>query len=61
MIDRFESELGITARYAATGVLAKLIVPYCQHDLEIDDALSLRGLARIWERNKAARPPRRKN
>ena len=61
MIDRFESELGITARYAATGVLAKLIVPYCQHDLEIDDALSLRGLARIWERNKANRPPRRKN
>ena len=57
MIDRFEAELGMETRLVATGYLARRIVPYCQHDLEIDEDLSMKGLAMIWERN---RRPRRK-
>ena len=55
MIDRFERELGGPARYVATGALARRIVPYCRHEMEIDDLLSLKGLARIWERSQRAK------
>ena len=55
MIDRFEAELGERAALVATGYLARRIIPYCQHDLELDDDLTMKGLAMIWERNKKAR------
>ena len=55
MIDRFEAELGEKAALVATGHLARRIIPYCQHDLELDDDLTMKGLAMIWERNKKAR------
>ena len=55
MIDRFEAELGERAVLVATGYLARRIIPYCQHDLELDDDLTMKGLAMIWERNKKAR------
>ena len=56
MIDRFEHELGDTeTRLVATGDLASRIVPYCRHELEIDEDLTMKGLAMIWERNKRIR------
>ena len=56
MIDRFEHELGDTeTRLVATGYLASRIVPYCRHELEIDEDLTMKGLAMIWERNKRIR------
>lgn len=55
MIDRFEHELGMNARYVATGYLAPRIVPYCRHDMELDGDLTMKGLSIIWERNKKAK------
>ena len=52
MIERFEAELGTRARYVATGTLAGRIVPHCRHSLELDDSLSMKGLALIWEKNQ---------
>ena len=36
----------------ATGTLAGRIVPHCRHSLELDDSLSMKGLALIWEKNQ---------
>ena len=64
MIERMEAELGGSAALVATGGLAGRIIPYCRHDIEIDDYMLLRGLSLIWERNRrekrreARQPPR---
>ena len=55
MIDRFEAELGMETSLVATGYLARRIVPHCCHSLEIDEYLTMKGLALIWERNRRAR------
>lgn len=52
MIDRMEEELGQTANVIATGGLSHLIVPYCRHDIRIDDDLLLKGLWIIYHRNR---------
>ena len=52
MIERMEAELGGSAALVATGGLAGRIIPYCRHDIEIDDYMLLRGLSLIWERNR---------
>ena len=57
MIDRFEAELGQSAAHIATGALAPKIIPHCRHKMTIDDALTMRGLYKIWEKN--LRPARR--
>ncbi len=57
MIDRFEAELGTQATCVSTGYLAGRIVPYCRHRLELDEDLTMKGLAMIWERNR--RPGRK--
>ena len=46
------AELGGSAALVATGGLAGRIIPYCRHDIEIDDYMLLRGLSLIWERNR---------
>ena len=55
MIERFEAELGESARLVATGSFATTVVPYCRHDMEIDPSLTMRGLALIWRRNRCRR------
>ena len=52
MIERMEAELGGRAALIATGGLAGRIIPYCRHDIEIDDYMLLRGLSLIWQRNR---------
>ena len=52
MIDRIEDELGKSAALVATGGLASRIIPYCRHDIEIDDYMLLRGLSLIWQKNR---------
>ena len=54
-IAALERELGCEARRVATGALARLIVPYCNRCLELDEHLSMKGLYRIWERNQRPR------
>ena len=51
MIDRTEEEMNTTFTLVATGGLSKAIVPYCRHDITIDDDLILKGLHIIYKRN----------
>ena len=55
MIERMEAELGGRAALVATGGLAGRIIPYCRHEIEIDDYMLLRGLSLIWQRNRRER------
>ena len=52
MIDRMEEELGGEVTVVATGGLAKVIVPYCHHEVILDNELMLQGLRIIWEKNR---------
>lgn len=52
MIDRMEAELGYPATVIATGGLAKVIVPHCKHKIILDDALLLKGLKIIYDKNQ---------
>lgn len=52
MIDRMERELGETCSVIATGGLAKTVIRYCEHEIEIYDNLILEGLRMIYDRNR---------
>ncbi len=53
LLDRFEEAMGMPpASIVATGGLASSIAPYCKHTLKTDDTLLLRGLRRIWDKNR---------
>lgn len=52
MIRRIDAELGEKAAVVATGGLAECIIPHCQEDVTIDDALLLKGLKLIYHRNR---------
>ena len=51
LIDRMLNELGQPAKIIASGGLAPLIIPYCKHDIVIDDELLLKGLDIIYYKN----------
>ena len=51
MIDRIERETGKKAAVVATGGLAKLIVPYCEKEITVDDSLLIKGLSIIYRKN----------
>ncbi|MCD7765811.1 MAG: type III pantothenate kinase [Lachnospiraceae bacterium] len=53
MIDRIEQDLGEKTTVIATGGLAPKIIPHCVHDIQLDDALLLKGLMYIYYKNKA--------
>lgn len=52
IIDRMEEELGAKTSLVATGGLASSIIPLCRHKIHIDDALLLKGLQILYEKNK---------
>lgn len=52
VIDRICEEQGKDFFLLATGGLARVIVPYCKHDIVCDDDLLLRGLWIIYKKNK---------
>ena len=52
MLDRIEEEMGPKLHVIATGGLAKALIPYCRHEITLDDALLLKGLKIIYEKNK---------
>ncbi len=52
MIDLIEEELGTAATVIATGGLAPAIIPYCRHKIQIDDIMLIKGLMRIYAKNK---------
>lgn len=53
VIGRMEEELGQKATVIATGGLAKKIIPYCRHEIVLDDELLLKGMRVIYDKNRA--------
>ncbi len=51
MIDRIAEEFGEMPVLIATGGLAHIIIPYCKHDIAIEENLLLEGLKLIYEKN----------
>ena len=52
LIDRIEEELGQPASLVATGGLSRFIMPLCRHQIQYDEALMLKGLLILFEKNK---------
>lgn len=52
VIDRIQDELGSRASLVATGGLAPFVLPLCRHEIEYDEALLLKGLLILYEKNK---------
>ena len=52
MIARVEETLGQKVTAVATGGMAKYIVPHCRTQIRLDDALLLKGLRLIYQRNQ---------
>ena len=55
MAARIEEELGMQATLAATGGIAKKILPACKRNFELCEHLLLDGLRLIYEKNTKAR------
>lgn len=53
IIDRIEEELGYKCTVISTGGLSRAIIPYCKHDITIDDQLLLKGLMIIYNKNNS--------
>ncbi|MCC8139403.1 MAG: type III pantothenate kinase [Lachnospiraceae bacterium] len=53
MLDRMEEELGEKLTVVATGGLARTLIPYCKREIILDDALLLKGLKIIYEKNQS--------
>ena len=51
MLDRLEDALSMPVTAAATGGLAGCVIPHCRRHILLDDALLLRGLAIMYDRN----------
>ena len=52
MIDRIGDEVKSELTIVATGGLSRSIIPYCRHDVILDDYLILKGLLIIYNKNK---------
>mgnify|MGYP001109872980 FL=1 len=52
MIDRIGDEVKSELTIVATGGLSRPIIPYCRHDVILDDDLILKGLLIIYNKNK---------
>ncbi|MBS6956507.1 MAG: type III pantothenate kinase [Enterocloster asparagiformis] len=52
IIDRMDRELGQPATVVATGGLARFITPMCRHKIICDDALLLKGLLILYQKNR---------
>lgn len=53
VIERIEEELGEPCTLISTGGMSKAIIPYCRHDIILDDLLLLKGLMIIYSKNTA--------
>ena len=51
MIGRIREELGVSPKVVATGGMAKHIIPCCREEIQMDDALLLKGLNLIYKKN----------
>lgn len=51
MIDRINEEVGQKLPVYATGGFASSIIPYCKHEIELDEHLVLKGLNILYRKN----------
>ena len=51
LIDRINEELGEKATVIATGGLSPIIIEHCNHNINYDENLLLKGLKKIYEKN----------
>lgn len=51
LVERIEDELGYSAPVIATGGLARILVPLCKRKMVLDDALLLKGLKILYDKN----------
>ena len=51
-IERMEDELGEKLNVVATGGLAPFVIPFCKHEITVDENLLLKGLRILYELNK---------
>lgn len=51
ILDRMQAELGGKATIVATGGLSRFVVPLCTHEIVYDEALLLKGLLILYEKN----------
>ncbi len=51
MIDRINEETGTGLPVYATGGLAPVIIPHCNHDIKLDEHLVLKGLNILYKKN----------
>ena len=52
IIERMEEELGEKATVIATGGLSRVVVPLCRHTIIYDEALLMKGLWILYEKNR---------
>lgn len=55
MIERIEEEQGSKPALVATGGLSRAIIPYCKHNIILDDDLILKGLLIMYNKNNGKR------
>ncbi len=51
MIDRIETEMGVTTTHVATGGYASAIISHCNNNITLDDNLVLDGLCIMYHKN----------
>ncbi len=51
MIDRFNEEMGDILPVYATGGIAPMIIPYCKHEITLNENLILEGLNILYKKN----------
>ncbi len=49
ILDRIEKELSEPPKIVATGRISRILIPYCRHEIVIDETLTVRGLAMLYE------------
>lgn len=52
MVARMEAQMGQRCTVIATGTLVETIVPHCAREMQVDENLLLKGLRRIYDRNR---------
>lgn len=52
MIEKIEKELNEKATIIATGGISRHIIPFCEKDIIYDDDLMIKGLLKIYKKNK---------
>ena len=48
ILDRMEKELQSRPVIVATGRISRILIPYCRHEITIDEELTVRGLAILY-------------